>query len=587
MSAPDASGRLLARALKVAPALRRGLGVTLIMAMAGQAITVVTPIVMQKVIDDEILAPGGVDMAGVIEKVGLALLALVVGVIIGRAAVVRLVHSSTTGLSDLRVMTFRHLLRRSVLHVEADRRGDLVSRVTSDVTTLEEFMEWGGVGMVIAGSQVSLALAAMFVYEWRLALVVMVGVVGYLAMMRWFQVMLARNYDRVRDEVGNSLGVLSESITAIPVVRAYGIEGPTKVKVAHALERRFWQEFKTARFGNILFSSAEVFTGALTAAIVVVGILVGVETGMSAGTLIAFLFLANLLIEPLQIVVESLEFAQSAASGLRRILGALDGDIEVADPVDPDHLRSGGLSAQFRNVSFTYDDGNEALSEVTVDIPVGARVAVVGETGSGKTTFAKLLVRLVDPTTGSVAIGGVDARRLALGELRTRVAFVPQEGFLFDDTIAGNVRYGQPDATDAEIWTSFHELGIGEWVAGLPDGLSTRVGERGGNLSAGERQLVALVRAWISSPDLLVLDEATSAVDPALDVTLRRAIERLIEGRTSVTIAHRLATAEGADEVLVFDGGRMVERGDHARLLAADGVYSGLYEDWTAGTKTV
>jgi len=582
-----ATGRVLGRAMTLAPALRKGLRLTLLMAMAGQAITVVTPIVIQMIIDDEILSSGGIDMSDVLWKAGVALAALAAGVVVGRAAVLRLIRSSSTGLSDLRIMTFRHLLRRSVLHVEADRRGDLVSRVTSDVTTLQEFMEWGGVGLVIAGSQVILALGVMVFYEWRLALVALVGVILYLFLMRWFQKVLAHNYDTVRVEVGRSLGVLSESISALPVVRAYGIETPTTEKVADALEKRFWIEFRTARFGNILFSSAEVFAGALTAAIVVGGIFIGTAQGMTAGTLVAFLFLTNLLIEPLQIVVETLEFAQSAASGLRRILGVLDSDIEMADPEDPDHLRPGGLSARFHQVGFTYPNGTEVLRDVSVDIPVGSRIAVVGETGSGKTTFAKLLVRLLDPAGGTVSIGGVNAKRLTQEELRARVAFVPQEGFLFDDTVGANVRYGQPEADDAEIWTAFHELGLGTWVEGLPSGLGTRVGERGGNLSSGERQLVALVRAWIGSPDLLVLDEATSAVDPALDVALRHAMERLTEGRTSVTIAHRLATAEGSDEVLVFDDGVLVERGHHRDLLARGGVYAALYADWAAGTKAV
>ncbi|HLF60218.1 MAG TPA: ABC transporter ATP-binding protein [Acidimicrobiia bacterium] len=587
MSESRSTSTMLINALRVAPALKHGLRVTLLMAMMGQLITVVTPVVMQLIIDDEILAPGGVDMVGVLQKAAVAMVALIAGAIVGRAAVLRLIRSSSTGLSDLRTMTFGHLLRRSVLHTEADRRGDLVSRVTADITTLEEFMEWGGVGLIIASSQVLLSLAAMFFYQWRLALVALIGVLLYLWLMRWFQRVLSRNFDRVRSEVGNSMGVLSESITAIPVVRAYGTEVSTKAKVADALERRFWAEFRTGRFGNTLYSSAEVFAGALTATIVVVGIIVGINQGMSAGTLIAFLFLTNLLIEPLQIVVETLEFAQSASAGLRRVLGALDSEIEVADPVNPDHLRPGGLSARFNDVTFSYQEGSEVLSGVTVDIPVGSRIAVVGETGSGKTTFAKLLVRLIDPTEGTVFIGGVNAARLPLEELRARVAFVPQEGFLFDDTVAGNVRYGSPDADDAEIWTSFHELDLGDWVAGLPKGLDTPVGERGGNLSAGERQLVALVRAWIGSPDLLVLDEATSAVDPALDVALRQAMQRLIEGRTSVTIAHRLATAEGADEVLVFDRGRLVERGPHRDLIAQRGVYASLHHDWAAGTKTV
>ncbi|MFZ0626481.1 MAG: ABC transporter ATP-binding protein [Acidimicrobiia bacterium] len=587
MTGERATGRVLGRAMHLAPALRHGLRLTLIMATIGQMITVVTPIVIQKIVDDDILGRDRVNMTGVSIKAGAALVALTIGVIVARASVLRLIRSSSTGLSDLRTMTFRHLLKRSVLHVEADRRGDLVSRVTSDVTTLQEFMEWGGVGLVIATSQVLLALVAMLVYQWRLALVAVVGVLLYLMVMRWFQNVLARNYDRVRGEVGRSLGILGESISAIPVVRAYGIESSTTVKVADALERRFWTEFRTSRFGNVLFSSAEIFAGTLTAAIVVAGILIGSSQGMTAGTLIAFLFLTNLLIEPLQIVVETLDFAQSAASGLRRILGVLDSEVEMPDPTEPETLRPGGLSVQFKDVTFAYDTGPDVLEDITVDIPVGARIAVVGETGSGKTTFAKLLVRLLDPSSGSVSISGVNAKRIGQADLRQRVAFVPQEGFLFDDTVSGNVRYGRPGADDAEVWTAFHELGIGEWVAGLPEGLDTRVGERGGNLSAGERQLVALVRAWIGSPDLLVLDEATSAVDPALDVSLRHAMERLIEGRTSITIAHRLATAEASDEILVFDEGRLAERGRHRELLGRDGVYAALYADWVSGTKTV
>ncbi|HEY6635807.1 MAG TPA: ABC transporter ATP-binding protein, partial [Acidimicrobiia bacterium] len=587
VSDPRGTGTLIRRAFDEAPSLREGLGLTLVLAMIGQAVNVITPIVLQKVIDEEILDPNGVDMGGVLWLAGVALVALVVGMFVGRVSLLRLVRSSSTGLSDLRAKTFGHIMNQTVLHVQSERRGNLLSRVTSDITTLQEFMEWGGVGMIIASGQVVLAMAVMMFYEWRLALIALVGVLIYLVMMRWFQKILARNYDAVREEVGASLGVLSESITAIPIVRAYGTEESTKAKVAVALEKRFQVEYRTARFGNILFSTAEIFAGLLTAALVITGVVLGVNLGMSAGTLIAFLLLTNLLIEPLQILVETLEFAQSAASGLRRVVDVLDGEIEVADPAQAETLRPGGLSARFEHVHYRYPDGPEVLTDVSVDIPVGSRIAVVGETGSGKTTFAKLLVRLIDPTQGSIHIGGVATRKIALAELRKRVAFVPQEGFLFDDTIANNVRYGSLDADDAEVWSAFHELGLGEWVQGLPDGLATRAGERGGNLSAGERQLVALVRAWIGAPDLLVLDEATSAVDPALDVALRHAIDKLTEGRTAVTIAHRLSTAEGADEVLVFDRGTLVERGRHRDLLVCDGVYAALYADWAAGTKSV
>jgi putative ABC transport system ATP-binding protein len=587
LSAPRSTSALIKRALLEAPSLQEGLKLTLILAMVGQAVTVITPIVLQRILDEEVLDPTGVDLKGVVYLATVAVTALVIGVVVGRISLLRLVHSSSTGLSDLRTKTFSHIMSQSVLHVQSERRGNLLSRVTSDITTLQEFMEWGGVGMIIASSQVLLATGVMMFYEWRLALIALVGVLIYLFMMRWFQRILARNYDEVRKEVGSSLGVLSESITAIPIVRAYGNEDATRAKVAEALERRFQVEYKTARFGNILFSTAEIFAGLLTATLVVAGVLIGLQLGTSAGTLVAFLLLTNLLIEPLQILVETLEFAQSAASGLRRVVDVLDGEVDVTDPTEPVSLRSGGLSARFHDVRYSYPNGDEVLRDISVDIPVGTRVAVVGETGSGKTTFAKLLVRLMDPSSGTVYIGGVPAATIELAELRRRVAFVPQEGFLFDDTIAHNVRYGRVDASDAEIWTAFHELGLGEWVQGLPKGLETRAGERGGNLSAGERQLVALVRAWIGGPDLLVLDEATSAVDPALDVALRHAMEKLTEARTSVTIAHRLSTAEGADDVLVFDQGELVERGHHRDLVVCDGVYAALYADWAAGTKSV
>lgn len=579
----DRTLRVLRRALREAPVLRRGLGLTVLMAAAGTAIQVIVPVVMQQIIDDELLTPAQIDLGSVGRKVLLAGVALVLGTWIGRTALLRLVLASSTGLSDLRQMTFAHLLRRSVLHVDAERRGSLVSRVTSDIATLQGFMDWGGVGLLTSGSQVLLALAAMYVYQWQLAVLVTVGIIMYSALMVWFQRILQRSYDRVRRRVANSLSVLSEAISALPIVRAYGVERATKTRVAEALEDRFQSEYKTMRFGNILFSSAELFAGVLMAAVVAMGLAVGT----SPGRLLAFLFLVNLLTEPVQMVVEVLETAQSAASGMRRILGEIDSEVEIPDPVDGRSLPLGALDIAFDGVGFRYGDGPEVLTDVSVAVPAGSRVAVVGETGSGKTTFAKLAVRLLERNDGNIAISGIPLEQIAFSDLRSRVAFVPQEGFLFEGTVADNIRYGKPEASEREIRTAFIELGLDEWLNRLPNGLSSLVGERGGEMSAGERQLVALVRAWISTPDLLVLDEATSAVDPALDVQLRRAMERLTAGRTAVTIAHRLATAEASDEILVFDRGRLAERGTHTDLLEVEGVYAGLHADWASGTKSV
>jgi putative ABC transport system ATP-binding protein len=288
----------------------------------------------------------------------------------------------------------------------------------------------------------------------------------------------------------------------------------------------------------------------------------------------------TLLVEPVQMLVETINQAQSAGAGLRKVLNLLDTPIEVEDPVDGVALPDRPLDLRFEDVRFRYPTGNDVLNDITVSIATGERVAVVGETGSGKTTFAKLATRLLDPAEGSISIADVPLKEVRFDSLRSRVAYVPQEGFLFEGTIADNVRYGKPDASDEAVRAAIADLGLLEWVDALSDGIGTRVGERGSNLSAGERQLVAIVRAWIANPDLLVLDEATSAVDPALEVQIRRAIERLTSGRTSVTVAHRLSTAEASDTVLVFDGGRLVERGHHKDLVLAGGVYANLHKDW-------
>jgi ABC-type multidrug transport system fused ATPase/permease subunit len=266
------------------------------------------------------------------------------------------------------------------------------------------------------------------------------------------------------------------------------------------------------------------------------------------------------------------------------VIGILETPADLVDPgPEGEILPRGPIDVRFDDVEFAYPGGPPVLRDVSLEIAAGQRVAIVGETGSGKSTFAKLLTRLMDPVRGAVLLDGIDVRRIGQASLRRSVVLVPQEGFLFDDTIAANVRYGKLDASDAEILASADELGLRDWLDALPRGLETPVGQRGESLSAGERQLVALLRAHLADPDLLVLDEATSAVDPALEMRIGRALERLMSGRTSVTIAHRLSTAENADEVIVVDRGRIVQRGPHLELVTQVGsVYAGLYASWTA-----
>ncbi|HWI34085.1 MAG TPA: ABC transporter ATP-binding protein, partial [Lapillicoccus sp.] len=301
------------------------------------------------------------------------------------------------------------------------------------------------------------------------------------------------------------------------------------------------------------------------------------------GELLAFLFLVNLFTTPVQQATEILNEMQNAVAGWRRVIGIIDTTADVADPAEAGvELPRGPITVGFEDVSFAYPGGDQVLHDVSLRIAPRSRVAIVGETGSGKSTLAKLLTRLMDPTSGEVTIDGVDLRRVRFGSLRNRVVLVPQEGFLFDASLLENIRFGAPEATEDDVRLTLTELGLDSWMGTLPQGLATDVGQRGESLSAGERQLVALARAYLADPDLLVLDEATSAVDPSTEVRIQRALDSLTRGRTSIAIAHRLSTAQAADEVIVVDGGRIVERGPHTELVGAGGVYSHLHASWVA-----
>lgn len=573
---------VLRRAAELAPALRRGLAGTLVLAVVGTAGQVVVPIAVQQLVDRQLVADGDIDLGAVAVGSTIALVALVLAAVCTRFAMYRLVRAASEGLSELRVAAFRRVHQLSSLHVQSERRGVLVSRVTSDIEAIVQFLEWGGIGMVVGAAQIVLVLVVMTVYDPVLTGVVAGAGVLYAVLLLLFQRVLRRAYTRVRERVGLSLGAMSEAISGLPTIRAYGAEDRARAKVRDALDQQFRAEFRVGALGAGLFSSAELFAASVTAAVVAVGVTTGT---VSAGQLTAFLFLVALFIEPVQMLVEVLNEAQTAAAGVRRVLEVIDTPVEVEDPgADARPLPRGALDVSFHAVRFRYPTGADVLRDLDVHVAAGMRVAVVGETGSGKSTFVKLVTRLLDPTEGTVQVGGVPLRGVAFEELRRRVVFVPQDGFLWDTTIADNVRYGRPDADDAAIARALSELGLDAWLARFPDGIHTVVGERGGRLSAGERQLLALARAWVAAPDLLVLDEATSAVDPALEVALRHAVERLTAGRTSITVAHRLSTAEAADEVLVFDAGRLVERGPHDLLVASGGVYTRLHQDWMSAT---
>jgi putative ABC transport system ATP-binding protein len=307
--------------------------------------------------------------------------------------------------------------------------------------------------------------------------------------------------------------------------------------------------------------------------------------GLSGGTIVAVLFLITLLNEPTGELGETTDRTQEAIAGWRKILELLDMPIDIVEPENGQTLPNEALSISATNVDFSYRTGPPVLRDVSIELRPGKNVAVVGETGSGKTTFAKLLCRLADPGSGQIALGGIPLDQVAPESRLASVRMVPQDGFLFDTTLRENIRLGRDGATDADIEDAVTSLELGDWVAGLPDGLDTEVGARGDYLSVGERQLVALIRAALADPGLLILDEATSSVDPETDRALTQTIARLSTGRTVVSIAHRLATAEAADLIIVFDAGQIVEVGRHDELVDAGGIYGRLHEAWIGNTR--
>ncbi|MGH8825430.1 MAG: ABC transporter ATP-binding protein [Jiangellaceae bacterium] len=582
----DTAWGTVRRGLALSPEIRDGLPLTLGLALLATAGRLVVPIAVQQTIDRGLLQPGGADLGFVR---WMCLVAAFAVLVTGGAAYlmnVRIFRASEAGLATLRVHAFRHVHDLSVLTQNTERRGSLVSRVTSDVDTLSQFVQWGGLLLVVSVGQLLVATVIMAIYSWQLTALVWACFLPLFLVLRHFQRMVSAAYTTVRERVGAMLGAVSESVVGAPAVRAYAIEERTQRRIDDAVEQHRAAATRAQRLVAFSFTTGEIVAGIANAAVVVVGVMLGLAGDLTLGRLLAFLFLITLFVGPVQVGTEVLNEAQNAVAGWRRVLGVIDTPADVADPGPEGRvLPRGPIDVRFEGVSYAYPGGPTVLCEIDVAIPPRSRIAVVGETGSGKTTFAKLLTRLMDPIAGRVLLDGVDLREIRFDSLRERVVMVPQEGFLFDDTLAANVRYGRPDASDDDVRLALTELGLVEWLDGLPDGLATPVGQRGESLSAGERQLVALARAYLADPDLLVLDEATSAVDPATEVRLARALEGITRGRTAVTIAHRLSTAEAADEVFVFDDGRLVERGPHAALVDADGTYAGLHAAWVSQSR--
>ena len=573
------------RGLEVSPDLRNGLLVTVLLALTAAAGRLIIPILVQLVLDRGLLGDEGY-RPGFLWAVSLGALGVVVVTWATRVTLIRLVDMTETVLMNLRVRVFGHIHRLSLADHTESRRGVLVARVTSDIETLTRFTQSGLISWITDSAIILGTVAVMLWYSWQLTLLVLAVHVPLVPFLRWVQRRQFVSYGLVRTRVAETLGHVSETVSGAEVIRAYDYEGPVRERMEDSIQRQYRQQQRSMIWFAGMLPVVDLVSSISLAAAVGVGVWWRGDLGLGVGELVAFLFLVNLILNPIAQLGEVLDQTQTALAGWWKVLRVLEVPVDVVEPDDGEPLPEGPLSIELDGVGFSYRTGPPVLHGVDLHVPPETVVAVVGETGSGKTTCARLLTRLADPTEGVVRIGGVDLRTVSPEARRQSIRMVPQDGFLFDTTIRDNIRFGRDDATDTDVEQAIDQLGLRDWVEGLPDGLDTVVGERGGRLSVGERQLVALARAQVADPGLLLLDEATSAVAPETEEALAAALDRLAGGRTMVSIAHRLSTAERADLVVVFDAGEIAQVGSHDELVAQPGIYATLYESWIGNTRS-
>ena len=487
-------------------------------------------------------------------------------------------------LRDMRRRVFRHLLGQSMSFYDKEQTGKLVARMTSDIDSLTELVQAGLVMFVTNALLLVGTIIILVALSPQLALICLIALpVVILASIR-FRRDSNKAYLDVRDRIGQTLSTLQESIAGVRVIQAFGQEKNTIGRFGEHNTAQLNANMNATRISARYFPVIEMAGIGTTAAVVGIGGVLAHRDVVTIGTIGAFVLLMTNLFEPVQQLSQLFNVLQSAAAALSKLFGVLDTKAELFErpgavdlPPTGDFLVSG--------LGFSYTTARaKVLHDVSLDIAHGERVALVGPTGAGKSTLAKLMARLYDPTEGSVSYGGVDLRDATFGSLRERICVVPQEGFLFYGTIMDNVRIGREGTTDDEVVAALKRIGIYEHFASLPDGLQTEVQERGSRLSAGERQLVSLARAALANPAVLVLDEATSNLDPGTESTVEHALNALMEGRTVIVIAHRLSTAERADRVAVVDAGGILELGPHEELVAKEGGrYAALFASWSGG----
>jgi len=571
------TGRVLRRSVEFVAPYRRSVYAALGFVVVTTLCTVAGPLLV-KFATDRGLAEGSTRALNLAIVAYCAVVAL--NYVVGRQQYLAINTAGEGFLHDLRIRVFDRLQRQSLAFHDRNKAGVLVSRMTADIESMGELIQWGLLQFVSAGLLLVVTLVVLLVISWQLTLVVlMVLPIVVVASIR-FQRRSNAAYLDVRERVGQNLSALQEGISGVRVIQAYAREGEQFRRFRRSNRALLDSHMHAVRVSVSYFGLVE-FVGVFAIAVVVgVGGWLAHQGSIELGTVAAFVLLLANLFEPVQQLSQLYNTVQSAAASLHKLYGLIDAVPDVAEHPRAVALPSSGALVA-HDLTFTYDGSSRpAVAHVDLAVAPGERLALVGPTGAGKSTLAKLLARLYDPKTGHVTFADVDLRLASIASLRERIVVVPQEGFLFGGTILENVRIARPEATDDEVAEALRSIGVLERFEELPEGLDTEVRERGSRLSAGERQLVSLARAALVDPAVLVLDEATSNLDPGTEAVVEGALEHLMSGRTVIVVAHRLSTVRRADRIAVVDHARLVELGTHDQLLAQGGRYAALSAAW-------